>query len=118
MSRTLTDEDINALADAVTARIVGVSRPVALPFRLNIRQFAVCIGRSEEVARRELRADTHGVVSKRLATGNPWQIHPSALPLFGVDLAMARQRLAAAGLLPPEAESAAKPTKRPQLSPV
>lgn len=72
-----------------------------LPFRLNIAQFACCLQCSEETARRYLRANRHGVVTKRLALGAPWKINPSALDLFGVDQELARELLTAAGLMPP-----------------
>lgn len=62
-----------------------------LPPRLNVTELAVCLGCCEEVARRKLRANIHGV--RRFADGPPWRISPEALPLFKVTPLAALQAL-------------------------
>lgn len=69
-------------------------------FRLSLHQFAVCLGVCDEVARRYIRSDRHGIVKKKLALERPYKIHANALDLFGVDTPMAWARLAEANLLP------------------
>lgn len=53
-----------------------------LPARLNATEFAVCLGCCEEVVRRKLRANIHGV--RRFTDGPPWRVSPEALALFKV----------------------------------
>lgn len=65
-----------------------------LPPALNVTEFAVCTGFSEEVIRRKLRANLHGL--RRHATGRPWRIAPAALALFRVEPSAALTALQAA----------------------
>lgn len=53
-----------------------------LPERLNVAELAVCLECSEELVRRKLRANIHGI--RRYADGPPWRVAQAALGLFKV----------------------------------
>lgn len=67
-----------------------------LPFRLNVKQFAVCTQRSIEHVRREIR---DGNIE---ADGPPYLIHPNELNKCRVDAELALARLKSVALDKPD----------------
>lgn len=65
-----------------------------LPFKLTVREYAICCQRSEETIRRQIRND------EIEAEGPPYLIHPNQLTKYLVDAPLAVLRLNAEGLLP------------------
>ena len=95
---SLTAEDLAA----IEAIVRGILKPTALvpgaqwlPRRLCLPEFAAVLEVDHETARRYLRANKHGIVSKKFAINDGrWMVDIAALPLFGVTPALASARLA------------------------
>lgn len=66
----------------------------SIPFKLTVHQFAVCVQRSDEKIRREIRD------CEIEAEGRPYLIHPQELRKHKVDAVLALMRLESEGLLP------------------